>query len=110
MSYFSLFYLGIFSLIISILSFFNIIYSYYFNLYLNIDSYIYTLFISLILGFIFIIKKKDNYKISIYQKILTVISGYFILPFLISIPFFFSIYNISLLDSYFESISGFTST
>ena len=110
MSYFSLFYLGIFSLIISVLSFFNIIYSYYFNLYLNIDSYIYSLFISLILGLAFTIKKKDNYKISIYQKILTVISGYFIIPLIISIPFFFSIYNLSFLDSYFESISGFTST
>jgi len=29
---------------------------------------------------------------------------------IISIPFYFSIYNISFLDSYFESISGFTST
>jgi trk system potassium uptake protein TrkH len=110
MSYFSLIYLGIFSLIISVLSFFNIIYSYYFNLYLNLDSYIYSLILSLILGSIFLIKKKDNYKISIYHKILTVISGYFILPTIISIPFYFSIYNISFLDSYFESISGFTST
>ena len=110
MSYFSLIYLGIFSLIISVLSFFNIIYSYYFNLYLNIDSYIYALILSLTLGSIFLIKKKDNYKISIYHKIVTVISGYFILPIIISIPFYFSIYNISFLDSYFESISGFTST
>ena len=110
MSYFSLIYLGIFSLIISVLSFFNIIYSYYFNLYLNIDSYIYSLALSLILGSIFLLKKKDNYKVSIYHKILTVISGYFILPVIISIPFYFSIYNISFLDSYFESISGFTST
>jgi len=110
MSYFSLIYLGIFSLIISVLSFFNIIYSYYFNLYLNLDSYVYTLILSLILGLIFLIKKKDNYKISIYHKIVTVISGYFILPIIISIPFYFSIYNISFLDSYFESISGFTST
>ena len=110
MSYFSLIYLGIFSLIISVLSFFNIIYSYHFNLYLNLDSYIYSLILSLILGSIFLIKKKDNYKISIYHKILTVISGYFILPTIISIPFYFSIYNISFLDSYFESISGFTST
>ena len=110
MSYFSLIYLGIFSLIISVLSFFNIIYSYYFNLYLNLDSYIYALILSLILGLIFLIKKKDNYKISIYHKIATVISGYFILPIIISIPFYFSIYNISFLDSYFESISGFTST
>ena len=110
MSYFSLIYLGIFSLIISVLSFFNIIYSYYFNLYLNLDSYIYSLILSLVLGLIFLIKKKDNNKISIYHKILTVISGYFILPAIISIPFYFSIYNISFLDSYFESISGFTST
>ena len=56
------------------------------------------------------IKKKDNFRINIYHKILTVISGYFILPLIISIPFYFSIYNISLLDSYFEAISGFTST
>ena len=110
MSYFSLIYLGIFSLTISVLSFFNIIYSYYFNLYLNLDSYIYSLILSLILGLIFLIKKKDNFKISIYHKILTVISGYFILPVIIAIPFYFSIYNISFLDSYFESISGFTST
>ena len=110
MSHFSLIYLGLFSLIITVLSFFNIIYSYYFNLYLNQNSYIYSLILSLILGLIFLIKKKDDYKITIYHKILTVISGYFILPLIISIPFYFSIYNISFLDSYFEAISGFTST
>ena len=110
MSHFSLIYIGLFSLIITVLSFFNIIYSYYFNLYLNQNSYIYSLILSLILGLIFLIKKKDNYKITIYHKILTVISGYFILPLIISIPFYFSIYNISFLDSYFEAISGFTST
>ena len=110
MSYFSLIYLGIFSLIISLLSFMSIIYSYYFNLYLNLDTYIYTLFLSFFLGVIFFFKKKDEFKINIYHKIITVISGYFILPLIISIPFFFSIYNISFLDAYFESISGFTST
>ena len=110
MSYFSLIYLGIFSLIISILSFFNIIYSYYFNLYLSIDSYLYSLIFSLLFGLIFLFKRKDNYKINIYQKILTVILGYFLLPLILSIPFYLSIYNISFLDSYFETISGFTST
>ena len=110
MSYFSLVFLGIFSLLISVLSFFNIIYSYYFNLYLNVDSYVYSLILSLIIGLIFLFKKKDNYKVSIYHKILTVISGYFLIPLILSIPFFFSIYNISFLDSYFETISGFTST
>ena len=110
MSYFSLVFLGIFSLLISVLSFFNIIYSYYFNLYLNIDSYVYSLILSLFFGLIFLFKKKDNYKVSIYHKLLTVISGYFLIPLILSIPFFFSIYNISFLDSYFETISGFTST
>ncbi len=110
MSYFSLIYLGIFSLIITVLSFFNIIYSYYFNLYLNIDSYVYSLILSLVVGIIFLFKKKDTYKINVYHKILTVITGYFLLPLILSIPFYFSIYNITFLNSYFESISGFTST
>ncbi len=107
---FSLVYLGVFSLIISVLSFFNIIYSYYFNLYLNLDCYVYSLIISLIIGFIFLIKKKNIIKINIYQKILTVIFGYIFIPLIITIPYYFSIYNISFLDAYFESISGFTST
>ena len=110
MSYFSLIYLGIFSLLISVLSFFNIIYSYYFNLYLSIDSYVYSLILSSILGLIFLFKKKDNYKVNVYHKIMTVITGYFLLPLILSIPFYFSIYNISFLDSFFEAISGFTST
>jgi len=110
MSYFSLIYIGIFSLLISVFSFFNIIYSYYFNLYLNVNSYVYSLVVSLIFGLLFLFKKKNNYKITIYHKILTVIFGYFFLPLFLSIPFFFSIYNISFLDSYFVSVSGFTST
>ena len=110
MNYFSLIYLGTFSLIISVLSFFNIIYSYYFNIYLNLDTYVYSLVVSLVLGSFFLFKKKENYKPTIYNKILIVILGYFILPLIISIPYYFSIYNISFIDSYFESISGFTST
>ena len=110
MQYFSYIYLGLFFLIISIFSFFNIIYSYYFNLYLSLDSYIYSFFISLILGVVFLIKKKSNLKLSIYQKILTVLLGYIILPLIISVPYYLSIHNITFLDSYFESISGFTST
>ncbi len=107
---FSITYLGIFSLIISVFSFFNIVYSYYFNLYLNLNCYVYSLIISLFLGSIFIFKKKKNFKISIYYKILTVLLGYFLLTLLISIPYYLSIYNLTFLDSYFESISGFTST
>jgi len=110
MSRFSFTYIGIFSLVISILSFFNIIYSNYFNLYLNIDSYVYSLIFSSIFGFIFLIKKKREIKVSIYEKIITVISGYLILPIFISIPYYFSIYNITFVNAYFEAVSGFTST
>ena len=92
------------------MSFINILYSYYFNLYLNIDTYVYTLLISLLLSVLPIIKKKDDKKVSIYEKILIIIFGYLIIPLVISIPYFLSIYNISFLDCYFESISGFTST
>ena len=110
MSRFSLTYLCSFFLLLSVLSFFNIIYSYYFNLYLNVNTYIYTLLISLFFGSLFLLKKKKDKKISIYEKISVVIFGYFLLPLIISIPFFLSIYNISFIDSYFEAISGFTST
>ena len=69
-------YLSFFFGLISILSFFNIIYSYYFNLYLNLDTYYLSLFLSLIL----------------------------------SIPFYLSIYNLTFINSFFEAVSGFTST
>ena len=107
---FTYIYLGSFFLLTSVLCFFNIIYSYYFNLYLNIDTYAVTLTISFLFGLSFLIKKKDLNKITIFQKILTVILGYFILPIIIALPYTLSIYNISFIDCYFESISGFTST
>tara|TARA_B100000131_G_scaffold275340_1_gene277895 strand:+ start:3109 stop:4362 length:1254 start_codon:yes stop_codon:yes gene_type:complete len=56
------------------------------------------------------IKKRDEKKTNIYEKISTIILGYLLIPLVISIPYFLSIYNISFLDCYFESISGFTST
>ena len=110
MNKFILNYLGVFFILLSVLSFFNIIYSYYFNLYLNIDTYFYTFLISAIIGGSSFFKKANEIKITIYSKILTVIIGYLLIPLIISIPYYFSIYNLSFLNSYFESISGFTST
>jgi trk system potassium uptake protein TrkH len=49
-------------------------------------------------------------KPSIFEKILTVFLGYILLPFILSLPFYFSIYNLTFLNSIFESVSGFTST
>jgi len=110
MNRFILNYLGVFFILLSVLSFFNIIYSYYFNLYLNIDTYFFTFLISSIIGGISFIKKKIEIKITIYSKIFSVIMGYFLIPLIISIPYYFSIYNLSFLNCYFEAISGFTST
>ncbi len=111
MNYIKLIYLSVFCGIISILSFFNIVYSYYLNFYLNLNTYIYTFVVSAILSLIFYIVKSNNEKkITIYEKIITILFGYFFLPIIISIPFYFSIYNLTFINSYFESISGFTST
>ena len=110
MNRFGFIYIGVFFILISLFSFLHIIYSYYFNLYLNIDTYIYLLIISLFFGVALFFKKKDEKKITIYEKILIILIGYLIIPLLISIPYFLSIYNISFLDCYFEAISGFTST
>jgi len=111
MKYFKLIYLSVFFGIVSILAFFNITYSYYLNLYLNLNTYIYTFIVSIFLAILFYyIKNNDEKKITIYEKILTILLGYFLLPLVISIPFYFSIYNLTFVNAYFESISGFTST
>ena len=111
MTKFSSIYIGSFLIFISILSFINIIYSNYFDIFFNIETYVYTFAISFILGsLLFYLNRKSIKKITLYEKIFTVLLGYFLFPLIISIPYYFSIQNISLLNSYFEAISGFTST
>ena len=103
-------YLGIFSLFTSVLSFLNILYCYYFKLFLNINNFVFIFIVSLLLGSIIFFNKKNIKKVSIYQKIITVILGYLCIPILLSIPYYLIINNITFVDSYFEAISGFTST
>tara|TARA_B100001063_G_scaffold69690_1_gene63763 strand:+ start:542 stop:1948 length:1407 start_codon:yes stop_codon:yes gene_type:complete len=103
-------YLSFFLGLISILSFFNLIYSYYLNLYLNLNTYYLSLLSSLTLAIIFYKIKIPDKRLNIYNKILTVFLGYILLPLVLSIPLYFSIYNLTFLNSFFESISGFTST
>ena len=111
MKYFKLIYLSVFFGIVSILALFNIAYSYYLNLYLNLNTYIITFIVSILLTILFYYSKNnDEKKITIYDKILTILLGYFLLPLVISIPFYFSIYNLTFVNAFFESISGFTST
>jgi len=110
MSLFRVKYLSFFFILVSVFSFFNIIYSYYFNLYLNLNTYYFSLFSSLIIGLLFYKIKEINRKPTIFEKILTVFLGYFLIPIILSLPFYFSIYNLTFLNSIFESVSGFTST
>ena len=111
MNIFSLKYFGIFFLIISFFSFFNIIYSYYFNLLNNLSSYIFTFSITLIIGLFFILFKKYKYeKINLFERILIVLTGYLILPATISLPYYLNIDSLGIINCYFEAISGFTST
>ena len=103
-------YLSFFFGIVSILSFFNILYSYYFSLYLNLNTYYFTLISSFILFITFFKFGKYNIKSNIFQRILTIFLGYLLIPLILSIPFYFSIYNLTFSNSFFEAISGFTST
>ena len=62
MSIFSQKYFGIFFLVISFFSFFNIIYSYYFNLLNNLANYILTFGFTLIIGLFLLIFKKYKFE------------------------------------------------
>ena len=103
-------YLSFFFGLVSVLSFFNLIYSYYLNLYLNLNTYYLSLITSLVISVLFYKIKLPEKKPNIYNKILTVFLGYLLLPLIISIPFYFSIYDLTFSNSFFEAVSGFTST
>ncbi len=103
-------YLSFFFILVSVLSFLNIIYSYYLNLYLNLDTYYLCFFTSIVISILFYKIKLPEKRLTIFDKILTVFFGYIFIPLILSIPFYFSIYNLTFINSFFESISGFTST
>ena len=84
-------YLSFFFGLISILSFFNIIYSYYLNLYLNLNTYYWSFILSLIISIFFYKLSAPKTKTNIYNKILTVFLGYILIPLILSVPFYFSI-------------------
>ena len=103
-------YLSFFFVLISILSFFNVVYSYYLNLYLNLNTYYISLIVSLLIALLFYKLERIKLKTTIFDKILTVFFGYILIPLVLSLPFYFSIYNLTFLNAFFEAISGFTST
>jgi len=105
------YYLGLACWPISILSFINILYSSYFDHYLNLNSYLLTLFTSLFfaLAFYFISKNSDK-NIKFHEQLFLILIIYLFISLLISIPYYFSYYQISFIDSLFEAISGLTTT
>ncbi len=106
-----LYFLGINLLLISFFSIINIFYSIYFDFVMGLNSYLITLSLSLILGSIFyFIGRNNNKDISLTDQIFFILLSFITMPFLISIPYYLSIYDIGLIDAYFESVSGFTTT
>ncbi len=106
-----LFFLGIYSLIVSLLSILNIFYSIYFDTIVSINSYLITFFISFTFGALFyFVGHKNSKNITLTEQIIFIVLSFLFIPCLISIPYLFSDYDISFLNSYFESSSGFTTT
>ena len=60
MNYIKFIHLSVFCAIITLLAFFNIVYSYYLNLYLNLNTYVYTFLVSIFLTVLFYISKNNN--------------------------------------------------
>ena len=105
------YYLSLSCFPVTFLSFFNILYSSYFDHYLNLDSYILTLIISLLFGVgLYLFSKNSEKNIKFYEKLILIFLVYLFVSLLISIPYYFSNYQISFIDSFFESVSGLTTT
>ena len=105
------FYLGLFCFPISFLSFINILYSSYFDYFLSIDTYFITLVVSLSIGLIlFYYGRKSPKNISFIEQLILIIFVYILIAILVSIPFYLSNYQVTFLNSIFESISGLTGT
>ena len=105
------FYLSLFCFPISFLAFINILYASYFDYFLSIDTYFTTLLVSLIIGLVFFYYGKNSKKnINFFEQLILVLFSYFLTSTLIAIPFYLSNYQVTFLNSIFESISGLTGT
>ena len=106
-----LFFLGCNLILVSTFSILNILYAFYFDFFIDITSYLITFLSSIVIGFIFFYVGFKYYRsINLSEQIATIFLSFIIIPFFISIPYFLSVYNISFLNSYFESVSGLTTT
>ena len=105
------FYLSLFCFPISFLAFINILYASYFEYFLSIDTYFTTLVLSLAVGLaLFYYGKKSKRNIDFVEQLILVIFTYILTSLLVSIPFYLSNYQVTFLNSVFESVSGLTGT
>ena len=105
------YFLGLFCFPISILAFINILYSSYFDYFLSINSYVTTLIVSFTIGSgLLFLGKKSEKKINFIEQLLLIILVYLLISFFIALPFYLSNYQVTFLNSLFESISGITGT
>ncbi len=105
------FYLSFFCFPISFLSFINILYASYFDFFLTIESYFFTLIISLFFGLLFyFFGKKEIKKINFIEQLILIILVYLIISLFIAIPFYMSNLQISYVSAFFEASSGLTGT
>jgi trk system potassium uptake protein TrkH len=105
------YFLGIFCFPVSFLAFINILYSSYFDYFLSIDTYFTTLLISLVVGIALLYFGKDSEKkINFIEQLSLIILVYLLTAFLIAIPFYLSNYQVTFINSFFESVSGLTGT
>ena len=105
------FYLSLFCFPISILAFINILYATYFEYFLSIETYFTTLVVSLIVGAgLLYFGKNSVKKINYIDQLVLIISTYLLISILIAIPFYLSNYQVTLVNSIFEAISGLTGT
>ena len=105
------FYLSLFCFPVSFLSFINILYASYFDYFLSINTYFITLAVSILLGFSLLYYGKGSQKnLNFIEQLILIICSYILITALISIPFYLSNYQVTFLNSIFESVSGLTGT
>lgn len=102
------YYLGKINILIVFFSIINLLYCFYFDFKINLEIYFYTFLISFSY---YLITYKINFRKKNFRTnnlILFSILGWAILPLIMSLPFWLGGYS-NFLDSYFETVSGFTS-
>ena len=105
------FYLSLFCFPISLLAFINILYASYFDYFLSIDTYFSTLIISLFVGLaLYYYGKNSKKNINFIDQLILIVFSYILTSVIISIPFYLSNYQVTFINSIFESISGLTGT